>query len=357
MAVVQFWDTTGELASVRIWLRFRFGVLTETTVMMAVFWVVTPCSSLHMHWHWWCICFRHHHNFHWQLQTIKYQSLDIIMAATLHIIVFSSVTPYILVCECHRFGGPYCLQVQGWRASYKLAATYIQAARMTQTVLRLVRGRTVPVGSRFSTPSRPAPKRLPFCAKGTGSFSAGKSGRGVVLTTPHPSSAEFANRWPIGLPPLCACTGTTLGELYQLYRWNDPPLTSTLKMEAIYFSETSARFNKTTRSMTSEGNSIHRLFWTAFFEYLKTVGRRVCFRTFVNMGTLLDAGLSQQRPSFDTRVLHVWFVVQKVTQGQLFPFSQSVSVSPVAYNSTIAPLLIHLTASLKKRKSVKYVVA
>jgi len=224
MAVVQFWDTTGELASVRIWLRFRFGVLTETTVMMAVFWVVTPCSSLHMHWHWWCICFRHHHNFHWQLQTIKYQSLDIIMAATLHIIVFSSVTPYILVCECHRFGGPYCLQVQGWRASYKLAATYIQAARMTQTVLRLVRGRTVPVGSRFSTPSRPAPKRLPFCAKGTGSFSAGKSGRGVVLTTPHPSSAEFANRWPIGLPPLCACTGTTLGELYQLYRWSDPNL-------------------------------------------------------------------------------------------------------------------------------------
>ena len=42
-----------------------------------------------------------------------FQILDIIMAANLHIIIFSSVTPYILVGECHRFGGPCCLHVQG----------------------------------------------------------------------------------------------------------------------------------------------------------------------------------------------------------------------------------------------------
>jgi hypothetical protein len=114
------------------------------------------------------------------------QSFDVIMAVSFRIMVLSSVTPYILVGECHRFGEPYCLHVQGWKVSYKLAASYIAAARIAQTLSRLVRVRTVPVGSRFSTLSRPAPKTYPFCTMGTGSFFHGekRSGRVTDHTTP-----------------------------------------------------------------------------------------------------------------------------------------------------------------------------
>lgn len=197
------------------------------------------------------------------------------MAVRLHIIAFSSLTPYILVGECHRFEGPYCLHVQGWKVPYKLAAIYIQAARITQTLLGLVRVRNVPVGSRFSSPLGPAPKSPPFCTVGTGSFSTGKSGRGVVLTTPHPSSADFANLWPIRL------LHSVPAQVW--HRVNFPSFTGEVTSHYFYledggniFLRRFQTFQQKTRSIAPEGNSIHSLIWTAFFERLKRLWSGGC---------------------------------------------------------------------------------
>jgi hypothetical protein len=51
----------------------------------------------------------------------------------------------------------------------------------------------------------------------------------------------------------------------------------------------------------------------------------------------LVAGLPQRRLGFDPRSVHVGFVVDKVTLGQVFP--PSTSVFPCQFHSTGVPLL------------------
>jgi hypothetical protein len=118
------------------------------------------------------------------------------------------------------------------------------------------------------------------------------------------------------------------GDRYQLHRRSDTALTSTLRMEAIYFSEILARINETIHHITSKGRSVQTIFWTVFFEYLKRLWIGMWYQSSANMVRWLDAGLSPRRPGFDPRPVHVGFVVEKVTQGQVL--SQSTYVSPVS---------------------------